>query len=389
MALLKMKNAVFQLIFLLLCAVPCFAQNSRYKFTEDILKDLNNDRDFGMAATKFSYIGEYKKDLEYRDLGETRLLYKRTKVDSTEFRKRYKAVSAREYILKAAQNRQIIIFNEAHNQPMHRVFTESLLHDLYKMGFRYFGAETFNHFDTLLNKRKYPHLNSGFYTSEPQFSNMVRTALKEGFTTFAYEQDFKDSTDREIQQAKYIKAILDKDPKARIVIHCGFGHIYEESFGGFTPMATRLKAMTGIDPLTVEQEVMTEHSKPKFEESYYDFGCPDFDAVYVDSANTPFYISGTLDMQVFHKRTKFINGRPDWVFSNGRKPCPIVEKIKTSFPCLVFAYHANEDTALAIPADIIEVRTKVDDKVLALAKGKYIIIVKDMDGEKQVFTTKF
>ena len=383
-----MKNIVL-ILFLFLSLASCFAQNSRYKFTEDILKELNGDRDFDAAAIKLSYIGEYKKDLEIWDAGHKTYLYKRGSVDSIDFRKKYKAVDAREYILKCAQNKQIIIFNEAYNQPMHRVFTESLLHDLYKMGFRYFGAEAFNRLDTFLNSNETTNYRAEFYTAEPQYGNLEHTAVNEGYYTFAYGEASMNASDREAQQAEYIKSVLDKDPKARIVIFCGSGHIYEEAFGGFTPMAARLKEMTGIDPLTVEQEVMTEHSKPKFEESYFDFASPDFDAVYLDTANRPFYISGAVDMQVFHKRTKFINGRPDWMFTNGRKPCSIVEKIKTGFPCLVFAYHTYDDVAVAIPQDIIEVRTKVDDKVLALPKGKYTIIVKDMDGGKQVFTTKF
>ena len=367
-----------------------FAQNSKYEFSFEILKCLDSVKDFQNAATKLSFIGEYKKDIEIWDSNpEEQKFYTRlAEEDRKDFNKRYRAVHAREYIIEQARNKQVVMINEAHHQPMHRIFTESLLHDLYKMGFRYFGAETFSYIDPSINERKYPGLSSGYYTTEPQFGNMVRTALKEGFTTFPYEADFKDSTNREIQQAAHIKAILDKDPKARIIIYCGYGHLCEEQFGDFIPMGARFKKLTGIDPLTIDQQKMTEHSNEISEEDYFTEFTTGYDAVYIDSNGLP-YSHGLTDIQVFHKRSSFINGRPDWVFLNGRKACPIVEKIKTGFPCLVFAYHSNEDVSIAVPADIIEVNTKLDDKVLALPKGKYKIIIKDKDGGKQVFTTKF
>ncbi len=43
---------------------------------------------------------------------------------------------AAEYIIKRSSKERIIIINEAHHQPLHRVFTESLLEGLYQNGFR-------------------------------------------------------------------------------------------------------------------------------------------------------------------------------------------------------------------------------------------------------------
>ena len=383
------------LIFFCAILLFCFtgnlsAQNQKYEFSSDILKRLDSMKDYQNAATKLSFIGEYKKDMQVWDSNpaEQRFYYKVTENDRKDFQHKYKAIHAREYILEQARSKQVVMINEAHHQPMHRVFTESLLHDLYKMGFRYFGAETFSYTDPKMNERKYPSLSSGYYTTEPQFGNLVRTALREGFKTFSYEANFKDTTDREIQEAEHIKAILDKDPMARIIIHCGYGHLCEEQFGGFIPMGARFKKLTGIDPLTIDQQAMTEHSNEISEPDYFTEFATGFDAVYIDSNGISY--SHTLTyIQVFHKRSSYISGRPDWYFSNGRNPCLVNDKIKIAWPCLVFAYHANEDTAIAVPADIIELKSKDDEKALALAKGKYIIVARDRDRKRQVFTMKF
>ncbi len=361
------------------------AQDSVYAQTEDILSALNNDRDFSHAAIKFSNIGEYKKALEYYDLGRKWYRYNRSQVDSIAFGQLYHPVNAHDYILAQAQKARVIIFNESYFQARHRIFVGSYLHELSKMGFHYFGAESFYNIDEDELNQAYPLRNAGKYNAEPQMGHLLHLAIKEKYHFFAYGAH-SDTGNKEQVQALNIKNFLDRHPNAKIIILCESGQVYKESFGTFIPMTARLVQLCGPDVLAIDQEVFNEHSRPKYEEAYYNFASPEGDVVYLDSLGKPFYMNGLVDIQVFHDRTKYIDTRPAWLFSNGNKPCYFAKKISKTlaFPCLAMAFRKGEDSQKAIPLDVIVIHSLVDDRPLALPKGKYIIEIKDIDGKKQL-----
>jgi len=374
----------------------------KYKFSKDILSRLFKGRHSSEIAWELSYIGEYKKVLEKWDKDD-REPHALTQNQVKDFLK-YKPVDAKDFIIQKAKTEQIIILNEAHQQPYHRVFTTSLLADLYKQGFRYFGAETISEWDSVLNKRKYPTLNSGYYTQEPCYGNLVREALRIGYTVFTYEST-RIKTDsaginlREVDQAMNIKKVLDKDPKAKILIHCGFDHLVETPYFSWgKAMAGRLTEYTGINPFTIDQIRMTERSSDKFENSYFKMTNLDYYAFFVDSTNKIFNGPETnkeYDARVYHPRTKWLNGRPHWMFENNREPFNVIEKITISFPCLVFAYLADENLEVKkesdkpIPFDLIELKDKSDNKALSLKKGKYNIIIQDKKGKEKKLNVTF
>lgn len=368
-----------------------------YNFPDSILA---NSSEYD-AARYLSYIGEYQKALECIDKHDP-TTYILSPEDSAYFKK-FHPVNAIEYIINRSKTEQIIIINEAHHQPHHRVFTTELLQGLYDQGYRYLGAETISEGDTALNKRKYPLLNTGVYTQEPMYGDLIRTALKIGFFVFPYETTkfVTDSTagkQREIEQAKNIKKILDKDPKAKILIHCGYDHIVETELPDWgKAMAGRLTEFTGINPFTINQERLTEHSSLKFDNPYYKMIDLKYSAVFVDSTGNLFYGLANYkqyDVRVYHPRTIWIDGRPDWVFENNRKPRYINNEIKTGFPCLVFAYLSNEcilekdNYKKLVPFDIVELKNREDKKALSLKKGDYDILIQDTKGNEQVIKVK-
>ena len=60
---------------------------------------------------------------------------------------------------------------------------------------------------------------------------------------------------------------------------------------------------------------------------------------------------------------------------------------KYEFPVQVLAYRWGEYENKGIPADIIELKDKTDDKPLFLQKNKYTIVVRDRNYEvRDVFT---
>jgi hypothetical protein len=315
----------------------------------------------------------------------------------------YKPVNAKEYILNRAENEQIVILNEAHHNPLHRVFTASLLEELYRQGFRYFGAETLNYVDSTLNQRKYPILHSGYYTREPQYGNLVREALRLGFQVFAYEattpEEFANGKSREIAQARNIEKILKKDSNAKVLIHCGYAHVQEVPLNNSweKAMAGRVKEFTGIDPFTTDQEIWTEKSEPSKENPLYRMINVKQPSVFLNSKGEAFSTTANAtaltDIRVAHPRTTFRYGRPTWLLREGKwKPYFLKkEQLTLTFPCLVLAYKEGEQVVVektlqqAIPVDVVELKKPGEEKALILPKGNYRIIVINEQGSKKSF----
>ena len=391
---LRLSLAIFSIVFVQGHIVGQAAV-SRYKFSSDIREGVMqhpSSSGYQQAAADFSYIGDYQSSLAMWDSVHfaSPMI---TGGDSAYFN-HFKPVDAREYILKRASHEKIIIINEAHHHPEHRVFTESLLRGLYTLGFTYFGVETITRQDSLLNTRKYPVLTSGYYSIQPQYGNLIRSALQEGYSVFAYDSNEPgiNGKEREIRQAENIRSILTRDSSARIVIHCGFDHIVESAYPAWEKaMAGRLKEYTGIDPFTIDQVKLTETGALQNDNPFYRLADVSHYAVFADSAGNVFNgPHGNLqhDVRVYHPRTKWLYGRPHWVFENGRKPYPISRKITSGFPRLIFAYPVSENEAIAVPEDVIEIRNPKDSKALALRKGSYLIISIDKKGNRERFKIK-
>jgi hypothetical protein len=374
---------------------------SPYWFSNQIEEFFARDTTAGridQAAYHFSYIGEYKQALAYFDKGaSTRWVY--PPKDSLHLGA-FKPVPAREYILVRARKAQIVIINEAHHNPLHRVFTASLLEGLYQAGFRYLGAETLGHADPELNRRKYPTGQTGYYTQEPQYGNLIREALALGFTLFPYESGGPTPKEREIGQARNIQKILQRDPKARIFIHCGYSHAREAPLGGNweKAMAGRVKAFTGIDPFTIDQERWTEKSDPAKENPTYRMLPIKQSSVLVDQQGEAFAAfpntTALTDIRVAHPRTTYRYGRPEWLLRDGKaKPCFLPkEQLTLGFPVLVLAYKATEPaegrlaSPPAIPVDVIELKAAGEGKALIMPPGLYQLVVRNQGGQHQVFT---
>lgn len=212
---------LFAITFCLMC-LWSEAQENTYRFSKDILRSVHPDTTYfvhQVASWDFAAVGNYHMALAMHDSINNR--YGTLAKGDSDYFYQFKTVNALTYIARRAASEKVIIINEAHNQPYHRVFTQLLLDSLYKAGYRYFGVETVGHGDTMLNQRKYPVIKSGPYMAQPQYGNLVRAALQKGFYVFAYETTNLSCTgkEREIDQAQNIKRILDKDTGAKILIH--------------------------------------------------------------------------------------------------------------------------------------------------------------------------
>ncbi|HEX6902924.1 MAG TPA: hypothetical protein VF789_24625 [Thermoanaerobaculia bacterium] len=298
----------------------------------------------------------------------------------------YTPVNALQAIAEAAGTRKVVMINEAHHVPQHRAFTIELLSALRKQGFTYFAAETLQE-DPGLAERGYPTGMTGAYIQEPLYGDLVRTALRLGYKVVPYESESfdRDPQVRENEQARHlVERILNKDPKARVVVHAGYGHISEEPSPAGIPkmMAVVFKEMTGIDPLTINQYWMTEHSAPEYENPTYRWAVESGligEPVVFRKADGKLWTRGRgFDVTLFHPRSRYENGRPHWLRMGGlRSPYPLLQEICGQVPrCLVKARPVEEGED-AIPIDQVMVDTDKPAPTLMLPAGKFVIRVED------------
>jgi hypothetical protein len=295
----------------------------------------------------------------------------------------YAPLDALETLAEAADSVQVIMINEAHHIPQHRAFTIELLGALRKKGFTYFAAEALGN-DPGLAERGYPTEKTGTYFAEPLCGDMVRTALHLGYKIVPYEPE-PGSGDREGEQAANIARILQADPRAKILVHAGYSHIEELPLLGKRWMASRFKEMAGIDPLTVNQDWMTEQIEPKNEAAAYrravEAGLLTRPVVFRNGAGKLWTVRDGVDVTLFHPRSHYENGRPTWLRMNGlRSPFPLPQEICGPAPrCLVRARSAAEGPD-ATPIDQI-LAEPGRPVALLLPAGEFALRVEDAAGK--------
>ena len=311
----------------------------------------------------------------------------------TDFQRDYEPTPAVEAILEDAENHEIVIINEAHHEPRHRVFTRSLLQGLYDRGYRHFGLETMVHYpgsDSAFAEMDYPTLGSGYYTREPNFSAMVAEAQAIGFRIFSYEAVGTDGPKmRELGQMRNIMAYRSRYPDGKLLLHVGYSHAMEGILGGAweKALAQRLADTTGLDPLTIDQTLYREMADSTKEQFEYRHAVLDSVSVFKNAAGKVWSAGRSergYDLHVFHPRTVYRHGRPDYVFTFGRKPVYLdLSGIDLEGPYLLQAYAVDDDMREAVPRDVIETSGE-DERALALAPGRYRVLVISPAREQRV-----
>ncbi len=355
-----------------------------YKLSQHIQDSVLQQQGSQYAAWQYSYIGDHKKTLvSWDDDAKPR----KPLTDSlmNEF-KLYQPQLAIPYILEKTKDRQVTLINEAHHMPQHRVFTTQLLAELYQQGYRHLGMEAlFNAplSDSLLAANGYPVMTNGFYTIEPQFGNLIRRAQQIGFQLFGYESEgHNGSKEREINQAKNIKAYIEAHPNEKVLIHCGFAHAAKGIYGGSweKTMAGRLMEFTEIDPLSINQTSYSEKSSRDLENPFYQMTEVEQPTVFINKEGQSFgkYRGESyFDIYVFQPRTQNFD-RPEWLNYGNRKTHEIdLSTANIQFPCMVLAYKKGEIIGTAVPYDIQEINSP--NVKLVLDPGKYDLVLWSVD----------
>ena len=293
-------------------------------------------------------------------------------------------------IVELAQDRKVVMLNEAHHVSMHRMFALDLAKALRKSGYMHIAAETFGNVSAL-NDRRYPTLKDGAYTGDPEFGHFIRMSASLGYDFVNYESG---KFDRELGQAENLASFLENNPKAKLFVYAGYAHIREvETDSGDSWMAKHFKELTGLNPLTIDQVGGTSHYKTTINDPNYAMVAPlvdDNSKVFRVDGNwlTSMRYQGSVDMTVFHPPEKMINNRASWLVADAnRKPFATSGlDLTEERPLVLKAVLKNEweqSGKLAIP--VVQVLAEEKDiSPLYLPIGEYVLMVETWSGEQIV-----
>lgn len=298
-------------------------------------------------------------------------------------------------IVARSKDRRVVILNEAHVASRHRMFMGRVMRALRREGFTHLACETFSnsgdaawHGVEALKKGAQVSTAYGYYLADPVFAEAVREALDLGYRLTAYEQTTAQAVrdgppeqkiiGRETAEAENLAKALAAAPDGRFLVYVGYSHITKTEQPRIGPwMAGRLKASTGIDPLTIQQDgggsfaphapdnaaaqgVMARFS-PKDSVAV-------FDAEGLAWGGKP----RGCDLTVFHPPTQDMEGRPGWLaMAQGRRRVAVRLPPGTRDGYVLAQAVRADDPDPAIPADQYLLAKDAREAVFHLRPGRY------------------
>lgn len=295
-------------------------------------------------------------------------------------------ISAKKYIIAESSKYHFLLLNEAHYSSQNRAFTKELLKPLWEKGYRYLALETLGYTDNKLMQRGYPVENTGYYTKESVFGNLVREALLIGYKVIPYEaHDLSlNSTARDFQQAQNIyNSTIKTDSIGKVIIHGGYSHISEFPGIEYKPMGFQLGELVKQPILTIDQNVMTELYEEEVMHPYYRHALNTYKftepVVFLNNEGVPLVDpinAAGIDVQVYHPKTTYICQRPSWLVKDGYQLYKLNQKILEFKGNLLQAVVPSEEK-LSVPVDQIIIK---EGSALILMPGIYRLRIIDCNG---------
>ncbi|EZP55148.1 hypothetical protein [Sphingomonas sp. RIT328] len=287
-------------------------------------------------------------------------------------------------IVRRARATSIVILNEAHSSPRDRAFAWRVAQALRPLGYTVLAAETFSNEPARAGKPTavaqlardgFARIGTGFYTRDPVYAAFLRNALAIGYQPAGYEQTSLQRPKgqpsraagiaaREQAEADNLAALHRRMPAAKLFVYVGHSHVAEapldEGDGKRIEwMAARLKRMTGIDPLTIDQTTLTEESVAT--RASYEAAAArvqDRDGI-LFRRDAPLVLgpyAGAVDLQVIHPRRSYRFGRPVWLSDLGGQPLAVPATLLPAAGYRLIQVFAASAPADAVPLDQIVVR---------------------------------
>ena len=286
------------------------------------------------------------------------------------------------YIIELAKKQKVVMINENHYTPKHRILTYNLLQQFYDIGYRYLALEALIPENDISLKRD----KAAVYAYEPNMANLIRKAQRLGFHLVSYESEdiTPDNPNfpahrrnmRELLEARNLYQILVKDPEAKILVHAGVSHIWEQATtnkGMY--MAEYFKVISGIDPLTINQSVLDEDEFTSRIESSAGSNLIGVPLVVLDSLKIPTISAearkGDYDLTVAWPKAKVKLGRNDYILEKEGTKISLISVKNNDVGNLVQIF--EEDDLDGIPVDQFIVKKGIRNYGVAISHGKYQI----------------
>jgi hypothetical protein len=287
-----------------------------------------------------------------------------------------------------AKQTSIVIINESHERSEHRGFIAEVARRLRLLGYNTLAIETLTNSPSDTPDRYLPSFirepdlkyftdKDGYYLSESGFGRLGRQAKTLGYRLLPYEPISDGSTQtitqdeqiayREEGQASILAAFIQKNPMAKVLLHVGYSHAAEvPRTDGATWMAARLKAKTGINPLTISQTTCRGASErlrlsalPKDEPT------------------------GTFDLIVDHPKARFERHRSVWRKQIGDQLVDIPRSLRPQTGWRVIEARPIGEPVASVPMDRVAIRPG-ENIALLLPPGRYHLRIIDLPKAKKV-----
>lgn len=189
-------------------------------------------------------------------------------------------------IVRLARHTQIVILNEDHRRPHHRKFGLEVARALRPLGYNVLALETLVNVENdakaadmmrALERRGHLVSTDGMYTNEPAFAAFVQAALRIDYRLVSYESTSlpladveADIAQREQEQADNLVRRVKVSRGEKVLVYVGLSHVAERDILSTSGQkrhwfAARVKEISGIDPLTIDQATLD--SDPVFQPS--------------------------------------------------------------------------------------------------------------------------
>jgi len=287
----------------------------------------------------------------------------------------------REGIEKISAQHQLVMINESHFASKHREMIGAALPILKDAGFTHYAVESIGESASALKERGYPIVETGFYTSDPQFGNTLRLALKLKFNVLGYDFDFTSHEAREEFAATELAKLFQNDPKTRLLVHTGGDHVLKNE----TSLGQRWLASILFEPFTISQ-LSSMHDNleydailPLLQQEIEDFTEP---VLLMPPPNKNCGLTNIQDVDAIlvHPPDKSTAPSERTVLFPADMQQVSGKWLTKQWPVVISAYNQGEPTS-AVPLDQVMLKTNEQDFTLWLPPStKYTIVVFDQKG---------
>ena len=291
----------------------------------------------------------------------------------------------RDGLKQIAAEHRIVMIMEDHFVSKHREMIGATLPTFREAGFTHYAAEAIGESEASLTSRGYPIVKTGYYTSDPQFGNVLRRAIDLKFKVLGY--DFRPFTHemREEYAATELARLLKDDLQAKLIVHAGWAHVFKhDTDTGHRWLASLLWEKTGIEPFTIWQwsAMRDGHEYRVVADAVNELGDFDEPVLLMPPPNKDCGLRDVprVDAILVHPPDQSVAPAGRTVLFPNEMQRVSGQWLTKQWPVVIAAYE-NGEPITAIPLDQVMMRDSEQDFVLWIPTStKYDIVVFDRNG---------